>query len=124
MAASNDTGLPEPEVFLELAADAMAGHHEAHGAYPGSWHELSLTFAGRPYRTGEPGTFPVAADGSTWQPVDCRYRYVIEKADESTFRVIAYSPDGRAEYEITESQDEPRWLLPPEERRPLPRPQK
>lgn len=114
----SDIAPPEPIVFLELALYAMQEYHEQEQRFPAQWHDLDISFSGGPYytyRAGDQGTFPTKEDGTSWKPRDCDYRYVIESATATSFRIVALTPDNEVAYELTETMDSPRSLIPPGE---------
>lgn len=109
-----DFAPPEPEVFLGIALKAMNDYHQKNQAFPAEWHQLDISFRGGPsyiYRVGDPGTFPTVEDKNVWQPKDCRFRYILEKATPTTFRIVAVTADDKIAYEATEKTKSPRRLL-------------
>jgi hypothetical protein len=107
----SDQGRPEPVLFLELASDAMEEYHKAHGEYARKWFDLGLSFANRPFRTGETGVRPRREDGGRWRPPDCRYTYRIQQADKSTYLIEALNDDGAVVYEMRPGMEAPRKVL-------------
>ena len=86
---------PETELFLLEATDQMNAFYEEHQEFPSDWHRLEITFAGGPFRLGDPHTEPTIEDGNAWKPRDCEYTYIIEHADQSSFRITAVDSNGK-----------------------------
>ena len=111
---NSNVAAPEPRTFLSIAIDAMHEFHRDHDAFPSAWHQLDISFSASPYYKGDHGTVPTMNDGADWRPKNCTYRYVIESATASSFRIIAVGPHGEVAYEATQSDTEPRRLIPEE----------
>ena len=107
----SDVGRPEPVLFLQLAARAMADYHAAHGTYPSQWWQLGMTFRNGPYRITDPGIRPTKQDGSLWRPPDCRFSYRIVKAGKDSFLIEALNDQGVAEYAMRPGLDTPQKLI-------------
>jgi hypothetical protein len=41
--------IPEPKLFLPIAANAMKAHHAKFGRYAKEWRQLTITFSAVPY---------------------------------------------------------------------------
>jgi hypothetical protein len=109
--SKSDVGRPEPVLFLQLAAKAMADYHKAHGTYPRQWWQLDITFCNGPYHITDPGIRPTKEHGDRWRPKDCRFSYRIVQADKDGFLLEAVNEQGVVEYAMRPGLETPRKLV-------------
>jgi hypothetical protein len=114
-ARHNTVVCPKPEqyLFLSTAIRAANAYHAQHGHYADQWYLLDMTFAKGGYYVTDPDVRPTQADGSRWRPRGCKPTYVITRATPDTVLIQAVSDAGVVEYEITETMETPKDLLPP-----------
>ena len=109
--SKSDVGRPEPVLFLQLAAKAMADYHAAHGSYPRQWWRLEMTFRNGPYRSTDPDIRPTKEHGDRWRPKDCRFTYRIVHAEQDGYLIEAVNDQGLAEYAMRPGLDTPEKLI-------------
>ena len=102
--------MPEPELFMPIAAKAMHEYHKQYGTYANEWSQLGIEFVCGPYYKTDPDIRPPAGSGNRWKPKNCHYTYQITQADNKSFLIQAFDESPDAAYSITEAMEKPEMI--------------
>ena len=105
--------VPEPKLFLPVAAAAMKAYQDKNQEYSTHWRSLKITYSAIPYHTYDLNIRPDENNNETWRPRGCDYYYRIVPTQSDHFLIQAIGRTDTVEYEIRDGMTEARFLQEP-----------
>lgn len=90
--------MPEHDHFFLCTEEEMASYKQKYGYYPKEWWRLNFPFACGLVALDDPADYPKKEYGDTWHPNNCKYTYIITKADEKTYEIRTENDLGLPNY--------------------------
>ena len=98
--------VPEPKLFLPIAAAAMKARRDRDGRYPTQWRQLEITYSAIPHEIYDQHVRPGDSEKEMWMPRGCDYVYKIARVAPGHFLIQAINESSEVEYEIRDGMAE------------------
>ncbi len=99
--------LPEPVMFLNIAATKFAEYHKQHLEYPQVWDIVDFHYAIIAHKATDKNVRPPKGGGTSWRPLGANFTYTIIFAGKDYYEIHSTNEQNLTDYKISSSDVSP-----------------